>query len=882
MKMDTEMSPNDASATHFEHCWAKTTEDKQKGMPVHEHCRIVGCVAKELINRLPGTVVRVLPEYSVAIAAFHDVGKVSPGFQKKIAPHHAAKAFPDLADKSFAGLETSHAKIGQAAVNQLLDERFYVPPTAAVVGAHHGFWQDVGIHTDIVGKYGGKAWSKERRRLLDTLTAEFGPIANAELSFPVQSALAGFVTVADWIGSDEEFFPSIGLPAGTDLSSLVRKALWECGWRVPQLRPGLSFEEVFCGKKPYPIQEEFIEVVTSTGLYILEAPMGCGKTEAALYAAYKLMTQGHNLGLYFGLPTRLTSDKIHERVEPFLDRICTDKTHARLAHGLAWLKEFEHGGKGFESYGRYDNKREKFDNKPEEDEPKSSWFNPRKRALLWPFAVGTIDQAILSVVRTKHHFVRAFGLAGKVVILDEVHSYDMYTSSLIETLVQQLLELGCTVIVLSATLTGERRNRLIGPSFPPAGTEAYPLITCKTASGIASVGGTAGPNREYAVSMADMDANVVAEQAVEKACQGYCVLCIANTVKHAQVWYDAVCAAMPQGAFDVGLLHAKFPVFRREELESEWLNRLGKDSRTRPNGCVLVATQVVEQSVDIDADLLITDLAPTDMLLQRMGRLWRHEATVRPPACTPWTRIICGNVAAALNRDELLAALGGKSCFVYQPYALWRTWRVWNRISCVSLPSDIRGLIEAIYAGGTGDEPVHVRELREKLERDRSKLEKLAGSSLAGVRLPPQDDEDVMTRYSDRPMQDVLLIRSVEDHGRTAILELLDGEAPLRLEADRRNFYATKRLHRQLISVPKYVFKQLGMPAMPLWLRMHFHAPTPIWELSDDLAQLIMSGQETGYTYDKWRGLRRLHAPKAEPQPLDEFEGYDPFEGEEG
>ncbi len=171
--------------------------------------------------------------------------------------------------------------------------------------------------------------------------------------------------------------------------------------------------------------------------------MGLGKTEAALYAAYQLLSNGQASGIYFALPTQLTSNKIYDRFNLFLEQILADNCEHRslLLHANAWLLDTEMG---------------------EEGRPGGALvLISSKRGLLAPFAVGTIDQALMAAMNVKHGFVRAFGLAGKVVILDEVHTYDAYTGTIIDALIQLLTQLDCTVIVLSATLNQERRKELL-------------------------------------------------------------------------------------------------------------------------------------------------------------------------------------------------------------------------------------------------------------------------------------------------------------------------------------------------------------------------------------------------------------------------------------
>lgn len=854
-----------------ETCWAKTDEYSKAGMSVYEHCRIVGLVAQALIQRLPRNVSAIMPHYSALVAAMHDVGKISPGFQFKISATHLKEIFPEFNGKTFEGFERRHSIISQACINRFLKERFQIAAVARIAGAHHGFWQ-AGQATDRAGNCGGEAWGVARERLLKTLINEFGEVQNERMSDCIRYLLAGLVTVADWIGSDEKFFSPSGLPADSDIRLLADTALSESGWTFPRIKKGLSFEEIFDGKTPNAIQNDFVASVNGPGLYILEAPMGCGKTEAALYAAYRLMCKEDNYGLYFGLPTRLTSDKIHERVQLFLEKICSDKTHARLAHGLAWLKEFEYGGKGFKPYGLYS-----ISGGREEEEPETSWFNPKKRALLWPFSVGTIDQALMGVIRVKHHFVRLFGLAGKVVILDELHSYDFYTGSLVDKLIELLLKLNCTVIVLSATLSGKRRAQLVSGDVQ---TNAYPLVLAKKDSEVILKPGMPMRDQNYEICVGDMTPSEVAAEAERLAHAGNCVLCVANTVEQAQIWYQAVKSSACESDFQVGLLHSKFPAFRRDELESEWLAKLGAHSAPRPPGCVLVATQVVEQSVDIDADCLITELAPTDMLLQRIGRVWRHPQKTR---CLkkPLVKIICGNADDVADHSALISALGGKSCFVYQPYVLWRSWRVWNNLSSLAVPGRIRELIEATYSDNTENESSLIHDMRMKLKKKKEELLQYAVSAGVETNLPPEKDEDmVATRYSERPVQNILVVKSVCSYGKDLVLELLDGGEPLRLTPNNKDFTATRRLHRQIVTVPKYLFKKLGAYVSPQLLRMHFHELIPVWELRDEFKPLMMDGKNTGYTYDKWIGLRRVSMPDAEPEPFDDYEDCDLFKEE--
>ena len=700
---------------------------------------------------------RLLPNEIGFTVSVHDVGKVSPGYELKYFSDTVVRQHvPELLGcTSFSSL---HATIGAAAIDHWLGTHPLQSPVALAAAAHHGTL-DRSYPQGNAETLGGPAWAEERRKQIEHLSSVFGgSLQNAVNANPW--LLAGLTCVADWIGSDERFFPADRPPViGGDPAKTAQYAITECGFRPVSIRKGLSFSDVF-NFQPRNAQLQFIERVSRPGLYVLEAPMGIGKTEAALYATYRLMEVGYHHGFYFALPTRLTSDRIHERVSQFLSTVTDSQTPPKLAHGMAWLHDCP---------WKYD------DDEGRERHLVHSWFNPMKRALLYPFAVGTIDQALLSVLNVKHSFVRLFGLAGKVVILDEVHSYDMYTGTLLDELVNRLQQIGCTVIILSATLTGARRNRLAPAMSAVAATDDYPLMTGLPSDG-PHLGDPfalrlTGPAPKKArVRMEPWDNAAVANQAVAAAREGRCIVCIANTVAKAQSWYRTVKSSMSEDAFPVGILHARFPMFRREAIENEWMGALGKNSDARPRGCILIATQIVEQSVDIDADWMISELAPTDMLLQRMGRLWRHDRKERTCSVTELV-IVAQDPTACSTPEDVALTLGKENCCVYAPYVLKRTFDVWNPLRAVVLPGDIRGLIEATYADR--DEPSEsvMGQLKRKLEERCEHLRRLACSAKdTNLGFPTgKDDENAATRFSDLPTRAILLLDGRPEIGRAHV-----------------------------------------------------------------------------------------------------------------
>lgn len=819
-------------ALPWQDCAAKTTPDGARGRSVVSHCVDVGRVAAHLLGVLPPAVLKRLGTSPATSAALHDVGKVSPGYQLKHFSAYIRGRVPELAAHALENFETRHALIGEAAVNEYLQRE--ETPSGIAVGAHHGSREQPRCRND-AGIFGGPNWAAQRLALIGHLCRELGPLNDDAGADPY--LLAGLVSVADWIGSDERFFDPSDETDDVCTAARAAEAVESSGWVTVNLRPGLTFEQVF-GVAPYPLQRTFAECVRGPGLYVLEAPMGAGKTEAALYAAYRLVSRGTNSGLYFGLPTRLTSDKIHERVRNFLTQVAGDDAGLRLAHGNAWMRAFQPGGG--------------------ELAPGKEWFRPSKRALLMPFAVGTIDQALLAVIKVRHFFVRCLGLAGKVVVLDEVHSYDVYTGMLLDVLVQRLLAMGCTVIVLSATLTGARRGALLADAAQLEDETAYPLITAQAGQVAQAIHVEAPGSSVVEIHVEDLADHLVAERATTRAAGGECVICIANTVAKAQAWYNHVKATMREGAFEVGLLHSRFPAWRREELETRWTAALGKGG-PRPRGCVLVATQVVEQSVDLDADFMITELAPTDMLLQRLGRLWRHPRPERPSS-RPSLLVVSRNLDEVDSLQELAAALGNSNARVYAPYVLWQTFQAWKGLSALRLPDDIRGVLERTYGDPPGALKQFVSLARGALHRRAAKLRDLAVAARADVMGFPTmaDREGVATRYSDYLMLEPLLARSVHSTGDAATIVLSNGDL-VDVGALRWVPPVAIALHRSLVPVPQYRLRGISTPR---FLQRYFHEVTPVL-LIGDAGELTSEARATGLSYDDEHGLQTSGAVPA-------------------
>lgn len=798
------------------HFWAKTTPEGKPGISVCEHMLDVGHVAKSLAELSPG----LLEQFHLrsaevgALAALHDIGKISPGFQRKCQEWLDKNEIADIARNGCwdTATESDHGKVSHAAIQSFLMEQGISRETgkflSAILGAHHGRLNppnDRGYRAPkaICESHSGIDWDTERRECAQIIWEFF----NADSSFielnDESSALwwlAGLTTVADWLGSNERFFSPVFDVSEKDRPAISRTALNAVGFRQNQFVSNLSFHDLFHDINnpeikwvPNEMQEKTLITVNEPGVYVIEAPMGMGKTEAALWAAYQLLVSGKANGIYFALPTQATSNRIHLRVEEFLRRIAPKVLPSRLVHGNSWLLAPDCGicsavtdAKGTTT---------------DDARAGRDWFASTKRALLAPFGVGTIDQALLGVVAAKHFFVRQFALAGKVVILDEIHSYDLYTGTLIDELITTLDGLGCTVMVLSATLTGKRREQIV-PRTDDVSSDTElpcPLITGRK-EGIAFEPVAATPPEARNIKVDFIDAEKAIEDAIKLAQNGGTVLWICNTVDVAQQQYRRF-MEQTQGEYPIGLLHSRFPFWRREELETEWMERLGKNGKMRC-GSILVSTQVVEQSVDLDADLMITELAPTDMLLQRLGRLWRHERGQRP---VDEARLCIIDEARSLedfrtlSPHEIKKDLGSKA-HVYAPFVLLRTLEVWGVLERVSIPSQIRKLIESTYKERENEPDSWQQLLNEWFGTDSAK-KMIASRNCNLWQVALEDAEGVQTRLNELPTVPLILCQSLSDHEAVFIDH---SRGPL--YSDQYRLATAQAIHKNLVRVPRYCF----------------------------------------------------------------------------
>jgi CRISPR-associated endonuclease/helicase Cas3 len=474
------------------------------------------------------------------------------------------------------------------------------------------------------------------------------------------------------------------------------------------------------------------------------------------------------------------------------------------------------------------------------------WFLSHKRSLLAPFGAGTVDQALLSVLKIRHMFVRLFALAHKVVIIDEVHAYDAYMSTLLERLLAWLRSLGCTVILLSATLpAGKRRDLLRAWGADPEAdpSTAYPRVSLVCQNRLASEAVKVVEARRCLFQEVSLEIPAVLDFLAQRLTLGGCAAWIMNTVKGAQDAFRSL-ERDPRFAREEGwelqLFHARFPVGDRASLEAEVLARFGKpkDGKDRrPQRAVLVATQVVEQSLDLDFDLMVSELAPVDLLLQRSGRLQRHRFrdAARPGGLKD--PILAWGVSGG-DGDGF-----GASGRVYPPYLLHRTRQVLRvHGGELNVPGDIHGLVEQVY----GDPDSGGAEGLRQAMMDGMDADKLLARRYV---LPKPDGEDGLfstdwVTPSDDEQTAQKLTRLAEPSARVVCLHRVDGRLCLDPQG-RDPMDESKAVHdRDLDALAE---RMIQLPWGRVWSRYRSDPPRPAaWETAPILRHCDLAVFEAG------------------------------------
>ena len=532
--------------------------------------------------------------------------------------------------------------------------------------------------------------------------------------------MAGFVVLCDWIGSNSRWFPLRSEAMTLDeywQNHAVPHA--ETALREAGINAGDSVTELsgFSGLFPHiatptPLQRfvETCSVGSTPQLFILEDVTGSGKTEAALMLASRLMAVGCGDGIFIALPTMATSNAMYDRLAKMYKRLFSSQSEPSLvlAHGARHLSEEFMASVVAQCIDTAD------------DESASaqcpSWLaDNRKKALLADVGVGTLDQALLAVLPARFQSLRLFGLVRHILIVDEVHAYDPYMNKLLQNLLTFHAALGGSAILLSATLPTHIRRDFItafangcgDQRKPELQSRTYPLATayCKTDS-VRETAVNATLQRQCRVTVELIaDESEVVRQIAEAASHGMCVCWIRNTVHDALTAFNRLIATIPTD--DLLLFHARFAMGDRLNTEEQVTTIFGRKSTAHERrGKVLVATQVVEQSLDLDFDLLITDLAPMDLLIQRAGRLHRHlrdeQGNPLPDGADrrePPIMIVHGPMPEDTSDTSWYKAAFPKASFVYPSHGcLWLTAKLLTDRKELKMPDDARELIESAFS----------------------------------------------------------------------------------------------------------------------------------------------------------------------------------------
>jgi CRISPR-associated endonuclease/helicase Cas3 len=802
----TERQVND----HFFRYWGKAgrqvDDSGNQGHLLVYHCLDVAAVGRTLLDRNPRLAARLAGGAGLPAAGFgpallfflalHDVGKFSRRFQS---------LRPDLAER--LGLEpTARPYVRHDQMSLLFFNQVLVPHLAdGALGGEPADPFDLGdVYAPFIevaaGHHGAPVDPPERLGLSDCflpddLAAALVFVREAARLFLPDDAcgwppiepyaerlrhyrrlshlLAGFFVLCDWIGSQERFFGHLTRPMSVagywqDLAlPRAGQAVSASGILLPPPARA-AFAAYFPAiAKPSPLQAWADRIGPATGpqLLILEDLTGSGKTEAALTAAGRLLQAGRGEGLYLALPTMATADAMYGRLATTYRRLFVpdeEPPSLVLAHGSRHLNPDFRRSLGLEA---------PVPDAPVDEESAAycaAWLaDNKKKTFLAAVGVGTIDQALLAVLPSRHQALRLFGLSRQVLVVDEVHACDAYVLGLLEALLAFQASAGGSAVLLSATLARGQRERLVrafaagldaAPEVDLRQT-AYPLATRLTAVGVEETPLAARPGSErmLAVNLVH-DPEALLEAIALAAQAGAAVAYVRNTVADALAAAEALAARL--GPERVTLFHARFALCDRLAIERDILARFGKDSPPAGRrGRVVVATQVIEQSLDLDFDLLASDLAPVDLLIQRAGRCCRHPRDDRPAGyAAPRLLVLAPEPVDAAGADWFAAFLPG-AARVYPAHGrLWLTARLLAARGVLKLPADARDVIEGVYGPEAGrDLPVALAEVDDQAQGARLSDEAMADYNALTLDLGYtrqgqawRDDEEAPTRLGEQ------------------------------------------------------------------------------------------------------------------------------------
>ena len=742
---DSTEKTNDTAARYFRY-WGKAHREGEKGEGSAElhllpyHCLDVAAVAdvwweqskvlqSSFVNRTGMSVLQTRA-WLLFFIALHDYGKLDMRFQLK-APNAVESVYPDF-DRELTDLRGTDIKgyyhgpvgfslfyhdfqavLGWSEYDQEVWEAW--SPWLAAVTGHHGVIPcDIDSFAEIGNSQADASIITHDRAarvdwvsVLETLFLKPADLSINTSPPPCSSLLAGFCSVADWLGSNS----AVGaFEYETDKEPLedyyqrsltiARQQLKESGL-LSVKRPYQGVQVLLPEEKnilPRQLQTLVDKLPVEPGLTIIEAPTGSGKTETALAYAWRLLDKGLADSIIFALPTQATSNAMLKRLKTCASLIFSEQPNLVLAHGKsAFNQDFWQLKSSFQQQTEQ--------GKEEARVQCAEWLSvSRKRVFLGQIGVCTIDQVLISVLPVRHKFVRGFGVGKSILIVDEVHAYDSYMYGLLGEVLKQQQMAGGSVLLLSATLPFHQRKALSRTwegdlscqEKPP-----YPQVTHVSMNGgVTSFELPETEQPEERVVAVDVSTtpkllpnDSLIKQMIHAAKCGAQVVFICNLVDVAQ---GLARRLGKQSEVAVNLFHARYRFCDRQAIEKQVLEKYGKDGK-REQGSILIATQVVEQSLDLDFDWMITQLCPVDLLFQRLGRLHRHQRPrpngFKSPKCT-----------VLIPDDE---DYGYHGLIYGNTRVLWRTAQLLLKSEgAIHFPVAYRDWIERVYKEDNwGDEP---------------------------------------------------------------------------------------------------------------------------------------------------------------------------------
>lgn len=726
--------------------WGKTEKSVWHSLPYH--CMDVVSVADQWWEHSPSIRRSFSQETGLSeeqtyawvmfFIALHDFGKFDIRFQMKVrslATKNYDANFPkDIGSKTYF-----HGEQGYYWFVQESDLYFgelgrkqqkWLQNWFASVAGHHG---KIPTHSEpnsppFVEESIKKQDCVARQEWIKTITTLFFDSAGITFAnIPIKNPpvlLAGFCSVCDWLGSNMDYFPFQDGESSLEDYFVNRKCkaleILEKFGLLSHINTKGGMGALYPDYVPQNIQTLIDRLSLRQSLVIIEANTGSGKTEASLAYASKLLAQDLADSIIFALPTQATANAMLERLERVADKIFVSGDNIILAHGKR--NHNEHFKKMIERY----KKSVARNDDSEAGAQCSEWLSSsRKRAFLGQIAVTTVDQVMLSAIKSIHHyFVRSFGVGKGVLIVDEIHAYDAYMYGILEAVIKQQKQAGGSVILLSATLPAYQKQSL----YKAWGIEtaideqAYPLILQAAGDEVNTftleeqnpceekrVKIELWKNDDYSITTTRL------KYIVQAAENGAKIGIVCNLVDDAQR-YAKLLSDMT--SLPVDIFHSRYRYCDRMKKEKSVKDNYGKQSQSI-QGRILVGTQVIEQSLDIDFDWLISFICPIDLLFQRMGRLHRHEKPRPESNKRPKCAVVMRNNINLDSPETVKESYGLHGLIYANIRSLWRTQQLLQQHTCVNFPEAYRDWIERVYDKITWEnEPESLTKLHDEYEMD--------------------------------------------------------------------------------------------------------------------------------------------------------------------